>query len=265
MSALRLSVAQTPAELDTTDARLDWLRERLPQVTSEQADLLLLPELFACGYNIGSVVAARAEALDGPTCAAISELARDFGIAICYGFAERSGDDLYNAAVTLSERGEVLSHQRKLAIPPGYEKDCFTAGQGCSFFAFRGFKIATLICYDAEFPETVRHVAGMGVDLVLVPTALSVGWAWVAHKMIPTRAYENGVFLAYANSAGTENGMTYLGASVIAAPDGEEIARAGDAPQIIYGDLEKNRVTVAQARLPYLQDRHGLKLAPQGG
>ena len=261
MGSLRLSVAQTPAELDTTDARLNWLCEHLPQVASERADLLLLPELFACGYNIGETVVARAESLDGPIRAAISKLAQQFGIAICYGFAERSGNDLFNAAVTLSTKGEVLSLQRKLAIPPGYEKDHFTAGQGCAVFECGDFKIATLICYDAEFPETVRHVAGMGADLVLVPTALSTGWSWVAHKMIPTRAYENGVYLAYANSAGVENGMAYLGASVIAAPDGEEIARAGAAPQIIYANLEKQRVAAAQARLPYLNDRHRLNLS----
>lgn len=260
MASLRLSVAQIPAELDTTEARLDWLRANLPSIASEGADLLLLPELFACGYNIGDAVTARAEKLDGPTQATISSLARQYGIAICYGFAERSGNALFNAAVTLSDSGELLAHQRKLAIPPGFERDHFTAGQGCALFEYRHFRIATLICYDAEFPETVRHVAGMGANLVLVPTALSAGWSWVAYKMIPTRAYENGIYLAYANSAGVENGMEYLGASVIAAPDGAELARAGDTPQIIFGDLENARVTAAQARLPYLNDRHELNL-----
>lgn len=257
---MRLSVAQTPAELDTTGARLDWLRANLPLVASERADLLLLPELFACGYNIGKAVTSRAEALDGPTYTAISKLANQFGIAICYGFAESAGRDLFNAAITVSAQGKLLSHQRKLAIPPGYEQDHFKAGQGCAVFKLHSFNIATLICYDAEFPETVRHVASMGADLVLVPTALSAGWPWVAHKMIPTRAFENGVFLAYANSAGVEHGMKYLGASVIATPDGAEAARAGDAPEIIYADLKTTRVAAAQARLPYLADRHNLSI-----
>ena len=33
----------------------------------------------------------------------------------------------------------------------------------------------------------------------------------VAQTMLPTRAFENGVFLAYANSAGIENGMEFFG------------------------------------------------------
>jgi len=29
-----------------------------------------------------------------------------------------------------------------------------------------------LICYDAEYAELARHVAALGADLILVPTAL---------------------------------------------------------------------------------------------
>lgn len=121
-------------------------------------------------------------------------------------------------------------------------------------------RIATLICYDAEFPETARHVASLGADLILVPTALGAQWDWVAQRMIPCRAYENGVYLAYANSAGTERGMEFLGQSVIATPNGQELARAGAQADVIYGILHPEQVTAAQARLPYLTDRHMLAL-----
>jgi nitrilase len=39
-------------------------------------------------------------------------------------------------------------------------------------FIYKGLQIATLICYDAELPETARYVARMGAELTLVPTAL---------------------------------------------------------------------------------------------
>ncbi len=156
--------------------------------------------------------------------------------------------------------GALLGHHRKLAIPPGFERAHFSAGAGATLFDYRGFKIATLICYDAEFAETVRHVAALGADLVLVPTALGAAWGWVAETMIPTRAYENGVFLAYANGAGAQGDMTFLGQSVIAAPMGVELARAGSEPEILYATLDLDQVATAQARLPYLQDRTTLHL-----
>ncbi len=251
----RIAVGQAPADLPTPIDRLDWLTGILPEIAAQGADLLLLPELFATGYNIADQVAARAEPADGPTAERIASLARQHTIAIHYGFAERDGDALYNAAQCLGPDGALLGWHRKLAIPPGFERDHFTPGQGCTLFTYSDVRIATLICYDAEFPETARHVAAMGAEVILVPTALGAQWGWVAQSMIPTRAYENGVFLAYANSAGDENGLRFLGESFIATPDGQELARAGSEPGVIYGDLHIGKVATAQARLPYLKDR----------
>ena len=250
----RLSVGQSPAELATPEARLDWLREALPKAAAQQTDLLLLPELFATGYHIGEQIPARAEPADGPTAQIIAGLAKAHGVAIHYGFVEADGADIYNTAQCFGPDGARLGGHRKLAIPPGFEQSYFKTGQGCTLFSYRGLRIATLICYDAEFPETARHVATLGADLILVPTALGDQWGWVSKTMIPTRAYENGVFLAYANSAGTENGMHFLGQSFIAAPDGQELARAGMSAELVYGVIDRERVTAAQRRLPYLED-----------
>lgn len=256
-----LAVGQSPAEIATPEARLEWLRDVLPEVAFKQTDLLLLPELFATGYNIGDQIAARAEPADGPIGQTIAALAKASGVAIHYGFAEAVGEDIFNTAQCFGPDGKRLGGHRKLAIPPGFETDHFKHGERCSLFSYRGLRIATLICYDAEFPETARHVAAMGAELILVPTALGAQWGWVSHKLIPTRAYENGVFLAYANSAGIENGMHFLGQSFIAAPNGEELARAGSSPELIYAAIECGRVAEAQSRLPYLKDLKMLKAA----
>lgn len=256
--SFRLAIGQSPASLPDPQARLDWLSDTLPEIAAHGTDLLLLPELFACGYNIGARVTQRAEPADGPTSQAIAALAKAHGVAIHYGFAERADGALYNAAQCFGPDGALLGGHRKLLIPPGLERDHFTPGQGCTLFTYRDVRIATLICYDAEFPETARHVAALGAELILVPTALGSQWGWVAHSMIPTRAYENGVFLSYANSAGIENGMDFLGQSVIATPDGQEAARAGSQPEVIFATLQMETVSTAQKRLPYLLDRLAL-------
>lgn len=255
----RLAIGQSPAELTTVQARLEWLCAAMPEITAQKTDLLLLPELFATGYNIGDQIAARAEPADGPTAQAIAALAKLNGVAIHYGFAEQDGTHTYNSAQCFGPDGARLGGHRKLAIPPGFEADHFTRGQGCRLFTYRGLRIATLICYDAEFPETTRHVASLGAELILVPTALGGQWSWVSKSMIPSRAYENGVFLAYANSAGVENGMRFLGQSFIATPEGQELVRAGAASELIIGDIQRDRVAIAQRRLPYLEDIKMLK------
>lgn len=256
----RLAVAQTPGQLAGTEARLEWLATLLSQLQDRAVDLLLLPELFLTGYNIGALIYERAEPADGPAAAWIAELARRSGIAVHYGYAERAGDVVFNATQCFGPDGARLGGNRKLVLPPGFEASHFSPGEGSSLFEWRGLRIGTLICYDAEFPETARHLASLGAQLILVPTALGAQWGWVGRTMIPTRGYENGVFLAYANHAGQENGMAFLGESFIAAPDGQELARAGAGPEVLVADIDSARVTAAQGRLPYLRDRLALRL-----
>jgi predicted amidohydrolase len=251
---LHLAVAQSPAGLTGSSARLDWLEHQLQTHAKAKFDLLVLPELFACGYNIGDAVKRVAEPADGPIAMQIAALARRYNLAIHYGFAERDGDKLYNAAQAVGPDGAQLGRHRKLILPPGFESSYFSTGHQIDLFVYCGLTIATLICYDAEFPELARKAAMRGADIIVVPTALGHQWGWVAHQMIPTRGFENGVFLAYANHAGMENGLSYLGASFIAAPDGALMVRAGAAPDIIAAPIEKSRVQAAQARLPYHQD-----------
>ena len=195
--SLNIAVAQSPADLDGPQARLDWLADCLARLDGQDADLLLLPELFLTGYNIGDAVQERAETVDGPSAQKIAALARRHNIAIHYGYAERKGEQVYNAAACIDRTGKLLSNHRKLLLPPGFEGDHFRPGDAYTFFEINGIKAATLICYDAEFPETFRTVASAGAKLVLAPTALGAQWGVVANIVIPARAFENGIYVCY--------------------------------------------------------------------
>ena len=119
----RLAVGQVDGALEPA-ARLDWLSEILVGLDT---DMLVLPELFACGYNIGDAVRDRAEPANGPTAARIAGLAEATGIAMHYGFAEAADGVIYNAAQCFGPDGSRLGHHRKLVIPPGMERGYYTA------------------------------------------------------------------------------------------------------------------------------------------
>ena len=89
-----------------------------------------------------------------------------------------------------------------------------------------GLKLGILICYDVEFAENVRLLALQGAELVAVPTANMVPYDFVCRALVPVRAYENHVFVAYANRCGREGGLEYVGLSCIVGPDGRDLARA---------------------------------------
>ncbi|MFQ3304730.1 carbon-nitrogen hydrolase family protein [Candidatus Njordibacter sp. Uisw_039] len=260
---LIVAVAQVDASREAGDARIQWLDEQLQLAKAQAVELLVLPELFVSGYNAGSLIEKLAETTDGVTAKAITMLAKKYHIAIHYGFAERDGVKLYNAAQCIGPKGNVLGQYRKRLLPPGFEATYFTKGNGIGLFRWRGFNIGMLICYDAEFPELSRQLALAGADIILVPTALGSQWGWVAQQMMPTRGYENGVYFVYANYCGEENGMAFLGESFIGCPigrqqqDEQDLARAGSDEALIVATIKLERVKLAQARLPYLTDcRH---------
>jgi predicted amidohydrolase len=249
---MRIGVFQPAAGDFSADQRLDALARALER---DPVDLVVCPELFASGYHVDGELRKRAEAADGRFAGTVAKLARARDTAIIYGYPERDGEGLYNAAACIDRIGRRLARRRKLVLPPGFEGEVFTPGEGgACVFELEGVRCAILICYEAEFPEAVRSVVLAGAELVAVPTALAAQWHSVAHQLIPTRAFENGVWLLYANYAGEENGFRYLGASCVVAPDGSVVTRAGAEEALIAAPFERKQVEAARSRLPYLRD-----------
>ncbi|CAM5716447.1 Carbon-nitrogen hydrolase OS=Streptomyces alboniger OX=132473 GN=CP975_05405 PE=3 SV=1 [Streptomyces alboniger] len=77
-----------------------------------------------------------------------------------------------------------------------------------------------MICYDVEFPENVRAHALAGTDLLLVPTAQMHPFQFVAESVVPVRAFENQMYVAYVNRVGQEGEFEFVGLSTLAGPDG---------------------------------------------
>ena len=244
----------TPADLETSLQRIQTVAE---QASAKGAQLLLVPEASITGYNI-SLSSAQSIALerDGATCDRLKSCARQHDIALAFGYIERQGDDLFNAVQVIDATGTSLSHYQKTHLWGDLDRQLFSAGNNFApVFNLHGWQIGLLICYDIEFPETVRHLALAGCDLVLAPTALMTPWTFVAEHVTRVRAAENQVYLAYANYCGSENDLDYVGHSCIAGPDGETLARASTEPALLVETLSLEAISTIRQSLPYHQDR----------
>ncbi|MGI9485832.1 MAG: carbon-nitrogen hydrolase family protein [Geminicoccaceae bacterium] len=222
------------------------------------ARLLIFPEMFLTGYHIGPEAAARlAEPKDGPSMDKAAAIAKETGIALLFGYPERGSDGcIYNAAILIDRDGRTLANHRKTHLFGDIDRQAFSQGEGPPTVAeLDGIKIGVLICYDVEFPENMRLLALTGADIVAVPTALMAPYDFIADMLVPARAYENQVFLAYANRIGKEQELDYLGRSCIIAPDGAELARAEADEALIMADLDTSLLEKSRALNTYLTDR----------
>lgn len=249
---MKLGVYQCPADAGSPEDRIARLKRYLE---GQRLDLVLCPELFATGYDPCADYNVLAEPPDGHFAQAVADLAKATGTAVAYGYPERGKDGIYNSAALIGADGvRVANHRKRLQSPQSFEERAFLNGETLTFANFGGLRVAMIICYEVEFPESLRQAARGGAQLVLVPTALGAAWGIVAEKVVPTRAFENGVWLAYADHAGALGDTGFYGGSRIVAPDGEETVATVGAEGLIIAEIDADRVRNAQARLPYLKD-----------
>lgn len=253
-----LALYQCQPGPDDVAGNLRRLEQAARQAVQNGADLLVLPEMFLSGYNIGAKrVAELAEASDGPSAARIAEVARQHRIGILYGYPERdAGGAIFNSVQLIDRQGERRANYRKTHLYGDLDRTQFSASDAPpAIFELDGWKIGLLICFDVEFPENVRSLALAGADLVLVPTANMRPYEFVAQVLVPTRAYENQVFLAYANYAGHEGELEYCGLSCVVAPDGQVMTQARHGEELLVAELDPQRIALAREGYSYVHLR----------
>ena len=251
---MKVSAIQVDAGLSDVDERFNELDEQVMMLVDQGVELVLFPELYSSGYNKGAALHERAEDQNGDFATRVRALAKRAEIAILYGYPERQIDQVYNSALLVGSDGEILLNHRKTILPDGIEQDWFETGTGVSTFKIGATTCAVLICYESEFPEAVRSVCAAGAEVLFVPTACGAGWGRVPNSIMPARAFENGVFIVYANYCGEENGHGFCGQSCIIDPFGNDLARAGQSQETIVASLDLDLVREARERLPYLRD-----------
>ncbi|GAA4927977.1 carbon-nitrogen hydrolase family protein [Streptomyces coeruleoprunus] len=256
MPPLRTALLQSSGQLGDVAANLKVLDEAAARAAATGAGLLVAPEMFLTGYAIDADTHRLAEPADGPSAEAVAAVAVRHGLAVAYGYPERDGDRVYNAAQLIGADGTRLANYRKTHLFGDFETTWFTPGDRPVVQAdVDGLRVGLMICYDVEFPENVRAHALAGTDLLLVPTALMHPAEVVAEAVVPVRAFENQLYIAYANRTGPEGDFEFVGLSALAGPDGTARARAGRGEELVTGDADPDLLRASRAENPYLRDR----------
>ena len=150
----------------------------------------------------------------------------------------------------------LLSVCRKTHLFGEMDRPQFTAGESlCPLVQFKDWSVGLAIFYDFEFSELVRAYALAGAEVVLVPTTNMQPYTGIATRVVPARAEENKIYVAYAYRVGSEENFEYCGLSCVVGPDGLEHARAAVEEEIIYASLFKEHLTNIRKSLSHLNDR----------
>lgn len=254
---MKIALFQGTADPLNLQHNLKMIDRAAEKASSHGADLMLTPELFATGYAPALIKKRLSQRVVSETAKTIANIARKHKLALVFSLPGPGTSEQRGIWVTLVDTaGEVLADYQKVQLFGPEEKAAFKPGvDPPPVVSYHGLRIGLMICYDVEFPELVRTAALSGADLLLVPTALGVGAEEVSRTLVPARAQENRITIAYANHTGTGAGSRFSGGSVIAGPLGHLIT-AGTEPNLLFAE-----VSPAPAPGPdgpwYLEDRRG--------
>lgn len=255
---MRIALYQCPPLPLNIGGNLQRLEQQAHDAAAQGAQLLVCPEMFLTGYNIGAEAArALAQPNDGFAAGDIAAIAKANGIAILYGYPELSADEqVYNSIQLIDAHGQTLCNYRKTHLYGDLDKAMFRPGEDrFPIIELNGWRLGFLICYDVEFPENTRRLALAGAEVILVPTANMAPYDFVADITIRARAYENQCFVAYANYCGSEGDIHYCGLSSLCAPDGSRLALAAQDESLIIGTLDRQLMEQSRSINTYFNDR----------
>jgi predicted amidohydrolase len=263
-----VSAVQMDVVLEDRAATLAKMATWADEAATKQADVVLFPELvLSAGYSLGDRLHDVAEPIPGPSTMAIGEKARQHGMYIVAGIAERADTGaVYNTAVIVGRDGELVASYRKTHIFPLTES-FFALGSDLTVFKLDFGRVAIPICYDLEFPEPARVLCLKGAELLLTMAAHWVGTGSVGtpENFITTiyaaRALENRVPVVFANRVGFDPGLNdrFIGLSRIVDADGISLATIPDDREgIIVATLDLEEQRKKRLSYNYFPDRKPL-------
>ncbi|GAA4468622.1 carbon-nitrogen hydrolase family protein [Phytohabitans houttuyneae] len=253
---MRLACWQAAVRRENGERRLERLAEVAARARRAGADLLVTPELSLTGYHASPAEVARAAEGVDRLAEQAGRIAARAGIALLFGLPERSGSVTYNTVRLVDEHGAAVAAYRKAHLFGAGERAAFAAGDhGVVQADLGGLTVGLLVCYDVEFPELVRAHALRGTDLLLVPSALARPWELVAETLVPARAFESQLYIAYVNWAGSDALGVYCGLTRVAGPDGSVRSAPASGAELLVADVRQDVLDSARAATPYLADR----------
>jgi predicted amidohydrolase len=213
---------------------------------------------------------------EGGSITRLTEIASRYGIALLAGLFEKDRDNkLYKTYICVDENGLVAKFRK---LHPFINPN-LTPGSEYCVFDLHGWKCGILICYDNNIIENVRATTLLGAKIIFMPhvtmctpstrpgagfvdpklwenreidpTSLRLefdgmkGRSWLM-KWLPSRAYDNGVYVVFSNAVGMDDDQLKNGCSMIIDPFGDILAECRNlGDDLVTATLTADKLTLA--------------------
>ncbi len=282
MKKLKIATAQFENRSGDKEYNLSVMEQLAGSAADEGAKAIAFHECSITGYTFARHLS-REQMLElaepipgGASLERLRQIAERHDMAILAGLFEKDADEkLYKAYVCVDKNGLVARYRKLHPFINPY----LSPGMEYCVFDLNGWKCGILICYDNNVVENVRATALLGAQVIFTPhvtmctpsprpgagfvepalwenrvsdpTSLRLefdgpkGRMWLM-KWLPSRAWDNGIYLVFANPIGMDDDQLKNGCSMIIDPHGDIIAECRKLDNdYVTATLEPEKLTQA--------------------
>lgn len=265
MTTVKLALCQMNV-IDSKKENLIKAEMMINEGVRQDADFIVLPEMFNCPYSNDKFIEYCEDEKDSPTLSKISMLAQKNGVYVLAGsIPEREGDDLFNTSYLFDRTGEIIAKHRKMHLfdidvkdrITFKESDVLTAGNEFTLAETEFGKIGIGICYDIRFPELARIMVEKGAEILFYPGAFNMTTGPAHWELLfKSRALDNQVFcVGVAPSLNEDASYHSFGHSIITNPWGDIIAEADEKETLIVSEIDLDEIKKIREELPLLKNK----------
>lgn len=257
MDNLKISTAQFESRSDDKNYNLSVIEKLSKKAAEEGSKIIAFHECSVTGYTFARRLDKKqmldlAEYIpEGESLLKLTEIAKMYEIVVLAGLFEKDKNDrLFKAYVCVGKNGLIAKYRK---LHP-FINPHLTPGDSYCVFDLFGWKCGILICYDNNIIENVRATTLLGANIIFMPhvtmctpstrpgagfvdpklwenresdpTSVRLefdgmkGRAWLM-KWLPSRAYDNAVYVVFSNPIGMDDDQLKNGCSMIIDPFGD--------------------------------------------
>lgn len=239
--------------LGSIDTNLDTLTAALQRVAQQGAKLVVLPEMWSCGYDYRHLPELAQE-----TPHVLQELqnkCRELDLITVGSLPELEDGTIYNTAYVV-DRGEIVGSYRKLHLFSTMREDQFLGAGAHSLVVDTSVgRLGVAICYDLRFPELFRKLALEGAEIICIPAEWPKPRQEHWKTLLRARAIENQLFVMAANCCGVQGQLDFCGLSQLISPLGNVLQMADEENTELVATFDFSEMEQYRKKIDILNDR----------
>lgn len=247
MKNLNVAICQVDMEWEKTSYNLQRIE---PMIAQTEADIVVLPEMFATGFKTKPSRVAQPH--DGEVASTMLHWAQKYQKAIVGSVVIEEGNQYRNRMFFMTPEGQITWYDKHHLFRPGGEARDYTPGDKRVIVEYRGVRFLLLICYDLRFPVWSRNRGDYDAIICSASWADDKRDAW--RILMRARAIENQCYMMAVNRVGKDPDGNYEGDSAMISFEGKTILDAGNQEKTLVAALDMEAQAAFREKFPAWMD-----------